>query len=165
MAEYVLDIMQPYPGDSEFLQVGVRHRFDVFARPNSDLYRIYDRLTRQGCMIWSGNLKNPYFRLGEWYARWRSRKNKLNERPKRLWTMGDAYGHNAMLVLRSGIPTLYPTVKPEIDNEFRISVVQKNEDQYFIHDEDFDKPLTVDNSVLRNSQFDLGNWYRTKTVP
>ena len=143
----------------------MRHRFDVFARQNSDFYRIYDRLTCQGCLIWSGNLKNPYFRLGEWYARWRSRKNKLSERPKRPWTMGDAYGYNAMLVLRSGIPTLYPTVNPEINNEFRITVVQKSDDQYFIHDEDFHKPLTVDKSILTNSRFDLGNWYHTRRLP
>jgi len=165
MAEYVLDIMQPYPGDSEFLQVRVRHRFDVFSQPKSDLYWIYDRLTRQGCMIWSGHLKNPYFRLGEWYMRWQSCKNKLSERPKRPWTMGDTYEYNAMLVLRSGIPTLYPTVSPEIDNEFHISVVQKNEDQYFIHDEDFDEPLTMDKTVLTNSWFDLGNWYHTRQFP
>ena len=79
--------------------------------------------------------------------------------------MGDAYGYNAMLVLRSGIPTLYPTVNPEIDNEFRISVVQKNEDQYFIQDEDFDRPLSVDKSILTNSWFDLKNWYRTRRLP
>ena len=136
--------MQPYPGDSEFLQVGVRHHFEVFAQPNSDLYWIYDHLTCQDCMIWSGNLKNPYFHLGEWYACWRSRKNRSTEHPKRPWTMGNTYGYNAMLVLCSGIPTLYPTVNPEINNEFRISVVQKNEDQYFL---------------------DLGNWYCTKRLP
>ena len=107
MAEYVLDIMQPYPGDSKFLQVGVRHRFDVFAWQNSDFYWIYDHLTCQGCLIWSVNLKNPYFCLGEWYAHWRSQKNKLSERPKQPWTMGNAYGYNATLVLHSGIPTLY----------------------------------------------------------
>ena len=71
--------------------------------------------------------------------------------------MGDVYGYNATLVLRSGIPTLYPTVNPEINNEFRITVVQKSDDQYFIHDEDFHKPLTVDKSILTNSRFDLGN--------
>ena len=79
--------------------------------------------------------------------------------------MGDAYRYNTMLVLRTGIPTLYPTVHPDIDNEFRISVIQKNEDQYVIHDEDFSEPLTVDKAILTNSWFGLGNWYRTKRLP
>ena len=70
-----------------------------------------------------------------------------------------------MLVLRTGIPTLYPTVNPEIDNEFCISVIQKNEDQYVIHDEDFTEPLTMDKAILMNSRFDLGNWYCTKRLP
>lgn len=118
MSEYVLDIMQPYPGDSEYIRDGIRQRFEVYLRPNTNIYHIYDHLTRQGCGIWAGHLKNPHFHLGEWYACWRARKNKLCEHPKHTWTMGDAYGHNTMLVLRSGISSLYPMFNPNIDNEF-----------------------------------------------
>ena len=54
MSEYVLDIMQPYLGDSEYINNGVRQRFEVCLHPKKDLYHIYDRLTRQGCAIWAG---------------------------------------------------------------------------------------------------------------
>ena len=165
MAEYVLDIMQPYPGDSEFLHPGVQQHFEVFTHPHASFYQIYDCLTRKGCLIWAGYLKNPYFHLGEWYARWQARRYSLNEKPKCTWTMGDAYAHNAMCVLQSGISTLYPSSDLEINDEYRFTVVSKSTDQYFIHDEDFTEPLTVDKTFLQNPHIDLGDWYHAKCFP
>jgi len=72
MLEYVLDIMQSYPGDSEYICNGVRQRFEVYLQPKKDIYHIYDCLTHQGCAIWASHLKNPYFHLGEWYVCWQA---------------------------------------------------------------------------------------------
>ena len=157
--------MQPYPGDDEFLHSGVRQHFEVFTRPHACFYQIYDRLTCKGCSIWTGYLKNPHFCLGEWYACWQAHKYDLIEKPKRPWMMGDVYAYNTMCVLQSCIPTLYPSSDLEIDDEFCFTVVSKSEDQYFIHDEDFKEPLTVDKSFLLNPHVDLGNWYHAKCFP
>ena len=165
MAEYVLDIMQPYPGDDEFLHSGVRQRFEVFTCPHACFYQIYDCLTRKGCLIWTGYLKNPHFCLGEWYTCWQAHKYNLIEKPKRPWTIGDAYTYNAMCVLRNGIPTLYPSSDLKIDDEFRFTVVSKSEDRYFIHDEDFKEPLTMNKSFLLNPRINLGSWHRAKCFP
>ena len=79
--------------------------------------------------------------------------------------MGDAYAYNAMSVVQSCIPTLYPMSNLKIDDEFHFTVVSKSEDQYFIHDEDFEEPLTVDKSFLLNPHVHLESWYRTKHFP
>ncbi|KIJ92036.1 hypothetical protein K443DRAFT_27647, partial [Laccaria amethystina LaAM-08-1] len=62
MSEYVLDIMQPYPGDFETLgDGGVRQRFSVYRTSNPDWYRIIDRLSENTCVIPTSNLENPNF--------------------------------------------------------------------------------------------------------
>ncbi|KIJ96478.1 hypothetical protein K443DRAFT_107182 [Laccaria amethystina LaAM-08-1] len=72
MAKYVLDIMQPYPGDSNAMgNGGVCQRFSVYQTSNPDWYRINDYLNLNGCVIHTSQLENPHFWLGEWYARWR----------------------------------------------------------------------------------------------
>jgi len=43
--------------------------------------------------------------------------------------------------------------------------VRKSDFQYFIHDEDFNKPLTMDEDTLTNLHFDLGNWYHVHRFP
>ena len=69
MSEYVLDIMQPYPGDCEALgNVGVRQRFSIYRTSNPDWYCINDHLSKNSCVIQTLNLENPNFRLGEWYS-------------------------------------------------------------------------------------------------
>ena len=54
MTEYVLDIVQLYPSDDEFLHSSVRQRFEVFTHPHAFFYQIYDCLTCKGCLIWTG---------------------------------------------------------------------------------------------------------------
>jgi hypothetical protein len=167
MAQHVLDVSQPYPGDSNCLENthGVRERFGVRPCLDPNWYRIFDNLTKKISRVPSPLLKNPYFRLGEWYARLRAKQVDSLIRPYRPMTMGGAYEHNASLVLRSGIPTLYPTHNPDVDDELRFTVVQAGLDEYSIGDDDFDEFLLISGSALRNIHFDLANWYRTHRYP
>ncbi|EDR01226.1 uncharacterized protein LACBIDRAFT_312349 [Laccaria bicolor S238N-H82] len=62
MAEYVLDIMQPYPGDSNAMgDGGVRQWFSVYQTSNPDWYCINDYLNLNGCVIRTSNLENSHF--------------------------------------------------------------------------------------------------------
>ncbi|CAA7270580.1 unnamed protein product [Cyclocybe aegerita] len=74
--------------------------------------------------------------------------------------MGDAYAYNAMLVLRSGIQTLYQTRDPLVDDDLQFTVVSASDTTYHIHNDDFeDRPLTIPKTYLVNPYFDLGHWY------
>ena len=166
MSEYVLDIMQPYPGDCEALgNVGVRQRFSVYRTSNPDWYRINDHLSKNSCVIQTSNLENPNFRLGEWYSRRQSRRLKKVKGLSRLWTMGNAYCHNATLVLCSGIPTLYPCANADMDPEARFHVVPGEPDEYIIYDEEFSCPLRISKSIIMNTHFDLAKWYKARRYP
>lgn len=74
--------------------------------------------------------------------------------------MSDALGHNAEKVLRSGITTLYPSQKSDVDDEFRFNITQNGTDYWDIHDEDYeDDPIGITRPYLENPEFDICNWY------
>lgn len=127
-------------------------------------YAIYDRYQMKREEIHKNYFLDPYFRIGEWYATQASLNSPVHSHNfTRIWSLGDAYGHNAAVVLRSGITTFYPTKDSAIDDEFRLQVVQNGIDNWDIHDEDFDsEPIKVSRVELTNPDFDLGNWYRVK---
>ncbi|KAJ3514054.1 hypothetical protein NLJ89_g2595 [Agrocybe chaxingu] len=163
MAEHSLNMTQPYPGDSQFIdQERILHRFYV-TRGEGPFYLIYDKYQVRRAEIHESYLKDQYFRLGQWYA------DKLNEAlgqsddRSRLQTMSDAYGHNAALVLASGITSLYPTRRPDVDDDLRFTVVQRSLLTHFIHDDDYEGiPIIIDSELLSNVNFDLGNWYKVR---
>ncbi|KDR69982.1 hypothetical protein GALMADRAFT_1351362, partial [Galerina marginata CBS 339.88] len=77
--------------------------------------------------------------------------------------MGDSYGHNAMLVLRSGIHSLYPTQNLTVHDEHRFTVVSSSETTYDIHDEDYEEQaITINKNLLKDPTFDLGLWYQAR---
>ena len=166
MSEYVLDIMQPYPGDSNAIgDNGIQQRFIVYRTTNPDWYRIMDHLPANSCMIPTSKLENPYFRLGEWYSRRLSCRLKKLRKLNRKWTMGDAYCINAMYVLCSGIPMLYPSSDPDLDPEARFHVTRGEPDEFIIYDEEFVQPMRIDKSIITNTHFDLAKWYQVRHYP
>ena len=166
MSEYVLDIMQPYLGDSNAIgDNGIRQCFSVYRTTNPDWYRIMDHLPANSCVIPTSKLENPYFRLGEWYSHRLSHWLKKLRKLDRKWTMGDAYCINAMCVLCSGIPTLYPSSDPDLDPQACFHVTRGEPNEFIIYDEEFVQPIRIDKSIITNTHFDLAKWYQVQHYP
>ena len=113
-AQNALETEVPYPGDAPFPIVFPTYderRFHVIYSPfHIDSYYIFD-LNYQCYELLSGEiLRHRTFRIGEWYADICQYHMGTSDRlrPHSI-TMGDDYGYNAELVLRSGISELYPT--------------------------------------------------------
>jgi len=74
--------------------------------------------------------------------------------------MGDALGHNAEKVLRSGITTLYPSRNPDVDDELRFTVTRNGLNRWDIHDDDYENdPIKITRQYLEEPDFDICNWY------
>jgi hypothetical protein len=171
IAEEALFIAQPLPGDSAWIaRDPLQHRFHVI-KEYGPFYAIYDRHQLRRAEIHEEYLKDPYFRLGCWYAKQLCLKFRIPDvRNRRLWTMGDALGQNTARVLCSGITSLYPSQQAETDDELRFEVVQNGINYWDIHDDDFaEDPINVPRHILENQNLDLCNWYlirrRARQVP
>jgi hypothetical protein len=163
IAEEALCIAQPLPGDSAWIaRDPLKQRFHV-VKETGPFYAIYDRHQLRRAEIHEEYLKDPYFRLGYWYANQLCLKFKIPDvRTRRLWTMGDALGHNAARVLRSGITTLYPSRNADIDDEIRFEVVQNGINMWDVHDDDYEgHPIAVPRNILENPTFNICHWYAT----
>jgi hypothetical protein len=166
VAEQVLSIAQPLPGDSAWIvRDPLKQRFHV-VKEDGPFYAIYDRHQLRRAEIHEEYLKDLHFRLGHWYAQQLCLKFRIPDvRVRREWSMSDALGLNAAQVLRSGITSLYPTRHADIDDELRFEVVQNGINIWDIHDDDFeDDPIAITRQVLENPNFDLCNWYATRRL-
>jgi hypothetical protein len=163
-AQSVLEHSAPYPGDAPSEWIGYNHpnhRFEVI-RGHRDIYYIHDLPYRRCASINGYHLRDPYFQLGQWYAALASAwSGSKPSKHIRLMSLGDTFGFNADLVLRSGIQKLYPTTAPNINDEVRFHLVQTAVGRWDIHDAQFPlAPMRISIQELANCYFDLANWYR-----
>ena len=167
-AEYLLTIHQPYPGDdlkNERTQDCSPHnRFKVKQTSrNTGKFRIIDRFKGFECIINKRLLQNPKFNLGHWYAKKRARALNLwrpstKEYPAQL--------ENPIVLvtsslLKNGISSHFPNVKPDTWTELRFFVYLKDygSTTYVIVDDDLDTITEIDLKLLENPEFDLIKWY------
>jgi len=161
VAENVLSIAQPLPGDSAWIaRDPLKQRFHV-VKETEPFYAIYDRHQLRRAEIHEEYLKDPYFRLGYWYANQLCLRFRIPDiRGRRVWTMGDALGQNAAEGLRSGITTLYPSQQPHTDDELRFEVVQNGINMWDVHDEEYENdPVPIPRLVLEDQDFNICRWY------
>ncbi|PPQ83965.1 hypothetical protein CVT24_008287, partial [Panaeolus cyanescens] len=164
-ATYVLNVSQPYPGDSREIceKQGARNRFIV--RPvNSLYYGIFDTLTESSAWVEKRRLEHPNFRLGRFYARYRTWQLKRPDILKAPYAvrMGDAYSIVASHLLRDGIWSHYPNSMPETDPEdrFHVELWSQGHDAYVIMDYDRSLSTIIPAEHLKNPKFDLVRWYQ-----
>ncbi|PPQ79059.1 hypothetical protein CVT24_012651 [Panaeolus cyanescens] len=164
-ATYVLNVSQPYPGDSHSICVsqGVENRFEV-RRVNNLFYGIFDIVTGSSTWVEKRRLEHPNFRLGRFYARYRNWQTKRPDVLKAPYPikMGDAYSVVASYLLRDGIWSHYPNLLTETDPEdrFHVELWAKGHDAYVIMDNDRNTATIIDGEHLRNPHFDLVRWYQ-----
>ena len=166
-AEYLLTVCQLYPGDKlneHFSQFCSPHdRFQVKEYPDEPgSFEIIDQKFSFKTTVPKSRLVNPKFNIGHWYAKERARAVGLikptKEYPARL-------ENPVVLVvtsmLRGGIHTHYPNVKPETwaDDRFFVYLKDYGSSTYVIVDDDLDLNLKIDLSILENPEFNLISWY------
>ncbi|PPQ76953.1 hypothetical protein CVT24_009215, partial [Panaeolus cyanescens] len=164
-ATYVLNVSQPYPGDSRDIceKKGARNRFIV--RPvNTLYYGIYDTLNGSSTWVEKRRLEHPNFRLGRFYARYRTWQLNRPDILKAPYSvrMGDAYSIVASFLLRDGIWSHYPNTMPDTDPEdrFHVELWSQGHDSYVIMDYDRSLSTIIPAEHLKNSNFDLVRWYQ-----
>ncbi|KAF8164539.1 hypothetical protein BJ912DRAFT_1068213 [Pholiota molesta] len=140
MPQYALEQGVPYPGDKNL---------PIWETELIDPYRFTV-------------IPGFYDALGDWYAQILSNWTGVaDESQPRIWPMGDPFGTNAELVLRSAIRSLYPTNRPWVCDDSHFDVLPRGNLEWIIHDEDFPgRPVSITITELADSHFDLCNWYR-----
>jgi reverse transcriptase-like protein/aspartyl protease/zinc knuckle protein len=166
--EYLLTILQPYPGD-HFWEEHVwpcspDTRFRVERRGGYNYsFCITDRLAEIDIIITKSQLSNPKFNLGHWYAKNRARALGLKDSMKEEYfiPMDDPIASITKQVLQSGIHAHFPNTNPETDSDTRFLVYLKDPESstYVIIDDDLELKVEVNRGLLENPRFDLITWY------
>jgi hypothetical protein len=77
MAEYILMVQQPYPGDERYCPIEPPYKRFSFTRCNPSNYSIADRLTGFRVKVAKTHLANPHFDVPGWYAHKQARALNL----------------------------------------------------------------------------------------
>ena len=167
-AEYLLTIHQLYPGD-KLMSKGVQdcspHNWFAVKQTlrNAGKYKIHDHFNGFECVISKCLLRNPKFNLGHWYAVKRAQalnlwKPSMKECPVQL-------ENPVVLVtsslLKSGISSHFPNVKPDTWTKLRFFIYLKNyrSTTYVIVDDDLNITTEIYLEFLENPKFNLIKWY------
>jgi hypothetical protein len=126
MAEYILTIMQPYPGDERYCPIDPPYeRFDMYkCTPNN--YLIADRLNGFLIKVSKAHLANPHFDIRGWYVRKQTKALNLTREHVVPYQMGSSLDYVATRLLTNAIKTHFPSVNPDLDPESRFYVHQKD---------------------------------------
>jgi len=117
-AAYVLDAMQPYPGDPwSVLDDGFQPRF-IVAPQSAEKYIVYDTFKDISATLPKELLDNTKFRIAEWFACRLSRQERRSCGFTWTISLGNSRNINAEAVLRSGISELYPSGPDVLSDEF-----------------------------------------------
>lgn len=171
-AEYLLTIMQPYPGDEVSgdevwtvpLPCPPYERFQVeCVHGSTRSFKIMDKWANFEITIPKSDLDNRKFNLGHWYARHHARTLGIKKPAKDSYPaqLEDPLVLVAMSLLRSGIHAHYPNANPETETDDRFFVHLKDygSSTYVVIDTDLNVRLEIDSSLLERPEFDLINWY------
>ncbi|KAF5338280.1 hypothetical protein D9611_014620 [Ephemerocybe angulata] len=169
MAEYHLNMQQPYPGDPTVPtrtgndEFGMSERFGMYSIDDQH-YGIYDRLVREPFTIRKELVEQPTFRLSRHYAQHRARvtRNPIKaNRSKYSGAIGDALSAVTSCLLTDGIARFYPSQNDEIDDEdrFCVQIWNAQTDVFVINDYDRRFYVLIDGACLRNEKFNLIRWY------
>ena len=164
VAEAVLTLGQPYPGD-ELLEEDRVHpelRFNVTQKRRTGDYTIHDRLDDSHLVVPRNLLVRPKFDIRRWYATRRSQAFNLEPPVAHRCVMGHALSIVATKLLTDGISSSYPCAKFNLDpaDRFRVHPSRVRRNEYSIVDKDLQTTLHVPTSFLEDSTFDLVSWYR-----
>ncbi|KAF8800028.1 hypothetical protein BYT27DRAFT_7217359 [Phlegmacium glaucopus] len=164
VADSILTLEQPYPGDEgfDFSDVPPELRFNIVKQTTTDSYVIEDRLTGLHSTIFRSMLENPKFDISHWFAKKQARALNLDSRVKHRHQMGDALSVVATKLLTDGIASSYPCIKPDLDPEdrFYVHLADFGSDEYVVNDIDLEVYPRIPKAWLEDFQFDLVSWYR-----
>ena len=163
VANAILTLGQPYPGDERFPVDAQRpeNRFVVSRRGFE--YRINDFLVDDRIVVDRHLLRNPHFNLSRWYAVQRARSLGLDKKTIQGYegAMGYPVSRVAKKLLTDGIHTYYPSLQSGLDPNSRFDVCQRNvvTEEYVITDKDLRVHVRIRRTMLENEFFDLVGWY------
>ena len=163
MADSILTLGQPYPGDEQFQVDNFKpyERFDIRIRRSECI--VHDTLTDKRVKLNPALLRNPHFNITRWYAVMRVHALALDRSDADGYhgPMGSPVSIVAQKLLTDGSFTYYPCVRSDIDPNSRFSVCQSVlvDDQYVITDKDLKIHVPIGRDLLENPSFDLVGWY------
>ena len=164
VADAILTLAQPFPGDEEFEGSDVRPelRFRVFKDPNGAQYIVQDLLALESVIIPVELIKKPNFNVGRWYARLR-KQSKLED--KTMWQhdkMGNAVVTVATKLLMDGIDSYYPSRDGNLNpaRRFVIFSPKLGRRNYLLADDDLGYLEQITKEDLEEPTFDLIGWYK-----
>ena len=164
VADAILTVQQPYPGDERYQYTALRPelRFVVIRKHSNDGYTIQDHLANSRVTVAQSLIEHPQFDLSQWYAKRRIQILNLRQRPTQNYAMGDAIGLVATKLLTDGIALAYPCTNLNLDpgTQFRVCASRSNSDEYSIDDADFSLRIYIPKAWLRNPLFNLVHWYK-----
>ncbi|KAG6894386.1 hypothetical protein C0993_011670 [Termitomyces sp. T159_Od127] len=118
-AEYLLEVLQPYPGDPANVLQSRGRRFLAHVMTDEQEVLIHDRVLDTFVSLKLKRAINITFPIGEWYADLRSAQTGApltNRASFQTCVIVDPYCWNARKVLESGIP--YPWDDPQRDFKY-----------------------------------------------
>ena len=164
--EYQLTIRQPYPGDEQSVVFPClpMNRFIVLRLENlKNVFKIRDDLVDFEIEITQEKIDNDKFNLGHWYAKKRARLLNLQSPTTEDYPDfgDDPYCLVLLNLLRNGINSHFPNVKPLTESDYRFCVHPTNDENplCIIYDSDLNLIVEIEKDSLRNPEFELINWY------
>lgn len=164
VADAVLHLGQPYPGDDLFEMDRIRPelRVNVTRKRQTGDYTIHDQLDDSRLVVPRSLLIRPKFDLRRWYATRRSQALNLDPPVAHQCVMGYAISLVAAKLLTDGISSSYPCAKFNFDpdHRFRVYPSSTRKDEYAIVGKDLQTTNHIPTSFLEDPSFDPVSWYR-----
>ena len=161
MAEYILTIQQPYPGDEWYCPIKPLYKCFDISRNTQKHYEIADWLTGFIIKVAKSHLSNPHFDIRGWYVCRRTHALNLPKEQVTLYQMWTALDYVVTQLLTSAIETHFSSVDPKLDLELQLYVHQKDVSsiEYIVKDLDFGLQTPISRRWLEEPTFDLLQWY------
>jgi Zinc knuckle len=163
VADAVLTLGQPYPGDEPYQSRNIRPDTRFMIRINRSVYEIHDQLTDERVSVDERLLRKPQFNLSRWYAVRRTKTLNLDRARAYSYEgrMENAVSIVACKLLTDGIHTYYPCIRPNQNPQTRFKVCQRTgvKEEYMIKDKDLRLHVSLPQTLLEDPNFDLVGWY------
>ena len=163
IADSILTLSQPYPGDELYKGKGLRPENRFWLVRRNSRYVIHDALVDDQVLIDASLLRKHQFNLSRWYAKRRVQDLRLDKSTLGSFDgpMGQAVCKVARKLLTDGIHTYYPCVRVDLDPHQRFEVCQRvvASNDYLITDKDLRRFVPIPQVLLENPSFDLVGWY------
>jgi hypothetical protein len=163
VADSILTLSQPYPGDEEFDGENLRPelRFRVRKSDTDPEYIIQDHLAQITVILPESLIRQPSFNIGRWYARKLSDTATQDKSLLQDAKMGAAVMTVATKLLADGIRSYYPSRSIHLNpvHRFRMCPSMIVQDGYSVMDRDLGYQFVIPASLLEDPLFDLIGWY------